>query len=373
MAPRLRKLSMAILAGGMVAGSPLIAACSSIPFVGSDDEYEEWKATDGATGRINLQDVEEAFKASRDFENAKNFETRVNQIYEGDGIVLFRAYYVTSVGGVRQWRVEGWEDLNFDGKMGNPTDEALFLIGRVNDEYVLEGNLANGYYTSRFGLGKPDEDRSDIVRAYVIRGENGKALVKVEYWKDLNGDDIIDQGQDKLESSFTKPLNKPLPAKYIDRVKNYIAEDPLFTFLLMSGSPPSGDLYRTPPNHHANNFRKRTMFRAVDQYAEQREANRGFAEAQESLFGDRYREAGVSVGPVRQTYQKAVKATGSFDESSTRARSLKVTCHLYQRNCSSVEDDGGFFGGGGQVKFKGRRRGRRGRQYRKSTGVPSAR
>ena len=43
MAPRLRKLSMAILAGGMVAGSPLIAACSSIPFVGDNEEYEAGK------------------------------------------------------------------------------------------------------------------------------------------------------------------------------------------------------------------------------------------------------------------------------------------------------------------------------------------
>ena len=64
MAPKLRRLSMAIVAGGMVAGSPLIAACSSIPFVGDNEEYEAWKATDGASGRINLQDVEMAFKAT---------------------------------------------------------------------------------------------------------------------------------------------------------------------------------------------------------------------------------------------------------------------------------------------------------------------
>ena len=62
----------------MVAGSPLISACSSIPFVGDNEEYKAWKATDGASGRINLQDVEEAFKATSNFGVARDFEIRVS-------------------------------------------------------------------------------------------------------------------------------------------------------------------------------------------------------------------------------------------------------------------------------------------------------
>jgi hypothetical protein len=373
MASRFRKLSMAILGGGMVAGSPLIAACSSIPFIGASDEkrFEEWKATDGATGRINLQAVEEAFKASWDFGNAKDFKTRVNEIYEGDGLVVFRSYYTAEEGGIRQFRLEGYEDLDFDGRLGNSTDEGLFLIDEEKGEYVLKGNLANGYYTSRFGLGEPDEDRSVVVRAYIV---NATPSVKVEYWKDQNGDDIIVEGQDSLNSSFTKPLSEPLPPEFIGAVKNYIAEDSVFTLWVMSGSPRAGDLYRTPPNLCGESYIERTLFRNSDRYAEQLEVNRVFAEAQESIFGDRYREAGVNIGAARQTYLEAVKATGSFDESSVFARARKVTCHLYQTNCpkSELESEGDFSGGGGQVRFRSKRRGQRARQYRKKTAKPSA-
>ncbi len=368
MASRFRKLSMAMLGGGMVAGSPLIAACSSIPFIGASDEkrFEEWKATDGATGRINLQAVEEAFKASWDFGNAKDFETRVNEIYEGDGVVVFRVYHIIGDEEVRRFRLEGWEDLDFDGRIDRSTDEGLFIINEEKNEYFLIGHLANGYYRSRFGLGEPDEDKSVIVRAYFTEGEQGENLVKVENWKDQNGDGIIVEGQDSLNSSFTKPLSEPLSPEFIGAFKNYIAEDSVFTLWVMSGSPRARDLYRTPPNLWGEFYVERTLFRDSDRYAEQLEVNRVFAEAQESIFGDRYREAGVNIGAARQTYLEAVKATGSFDESSVFARARKVTCHLYQTNCpiSELESEGDFNGGGGQVRFRGKRREQRRRQYR---------
>ena len=72
----------AVSLGGVVAASPLIAAC------GSGASYDNWAATDGAAGRINLDDVQEAFKDSK---SATEFEEKVNKIYEGDGLVLIRA------------------------------------------------------------------------------------------------------------------------------------------------------------------------------------------------------------------------------------------------------------------------------------------
>ena len=81
MAWRKMRLGTALSLGGIVAVSPLIAACG-------EPSYEDWAATDGAAGRINLDDVQEAFKNS---DNATDFEKRVNEIYEGDGLVLIRA------------------------------------------------------------------------------------------------------------------------------------------------------------------------------------------------------------------------------------------------------------------------------------------
>ncbi len=138
MAPRLKKLSTALFAGGMVAGSPLIAACGG-------PSYESWAATDGAAGRINLDDVQEAFKESR---SATEFEERVNQIYEGDGIILIRAQQDGS-----RLTLEGWEDLNGNNEIEDARDDLLFSIVKENDQHEMRGYHANSYYHSSFGAG----------------------------------------------------------------------------------------------------------------------------------------------------------------------------------------------------------------------------
>ena len=137
MAPKIRKLSMAIFAGGMVAGSPLIAACSSGP------TYDDWAATDGAAGRINLDDVQAAFKSSK---SPTEFEQRVNEIYEGDGIILIRALQDGD-----RLTLEGWEDLNGNNDIDNSEDDRLFSIVKLNEEYNMRGHGSNSYYQSGFG------------------------------------------------------------------------------------------------------------------------------------------------------------------------------------------------------------------------------
>ena len=87
-----------MLAGVSLLAAPVAAACDSGP------TYEDWAATDGAAGRINLDEVQQAFKDSN---SATEFEKRVNEIYEGDGIVLIR---VEQDG--NRTNLEGWEDLN---------------------------------------------------------------------------------------------------------------------------------------------------------------------------------------------------------------------------------------------------------------------
>ena len=136
MAPKLRRLSMAIFTGSMVAGSPLIAACAG-------PSYDDWAATDGAAGRINLDDVQEAFKSSK---SSTEFEQRVNEIYEGDGIILIRALQDGD-----RLTLEGWEDLNGNNDIDDSSDDRLFSIVKVNEEYNMRGYGANGYYDRGFG------------------------------------------------------------------------------------------------------------------------------------------------------------------------------------------------------------------------------
>ena len=133
-------LGTALSLGGIVAASPLIAACGGGP------TYADWAATDGAAGLINLDDVQSAFKSS---ESATDFERKVNEIYEGDGLVLIRARQDGA-----QLTLEGWEDLNGNSEIDDAVDDQLFsIVEGTNKEYDMRGHNGNGYYNSHFGAG----------------------------------------------------------------------------------------------------------------------------------------------------------------------------------------------------------------------------
>ena len=134
------KTTIAALAGASLLAAPVAVACGAGP------TYEEWAATDGAAGRINLDEVQEAFKSS---DSATQFEERVNQIYEGDGVILIR---IDQDG--ERMTLEGWEDLNSSKQIEDGDDDLLFSIVRDSqNEHEMRGYGANGYYHSGFGAG----------------------------------------------------------------------------------------------------------------------------------------------------------------------------------------------------------------------------
>lgn len=136
---RLRSRGLAAFAGTMVVAGPVLAACVGEP------TYEDWAATDGAAGRINLDDVQDAFKRS---ESPTEFEERVNRIYEGDGVVLIRSDQ-TGEGLI----LEGFEDLDGNGEISDSADDKLFSIVKKDDRNEMQGYGANGYYNRGFGGG----------------------------------------------------------------------------------------------------------------------------------------------------------------------------------------------------------------------------
>lgn len=140
MARKLRSRGFTILAGTMVVAGPVAAACAPGP------TYDDWAATDGAAGRINLDEVQDAFKKSG---STTEFEDKVNKIYEGDGLVLIRS----SQDG-EALLLEGFEDLDGSGTIEDASDDLLFSIRNENDSNKLEGHGANSYYRgSAFGGG----------------------------------------------------------------------------------------------------------------------------------------------------------------------------------------------------------------------------
>ena len=137
---RLSRVGMRALAGAAVVTVPTAAACGS-----GGPSYEQWAETDGAAGRINLDSVQDAFKSAK---STTDFEKRVNEIYEGDGLVLIRAKQESN-GLV----LEGWEDLDNNNVIDDASDDQLFGISERNNEHELRGHGANSYYRSGFGAG----------------------------------------------------------------------------------------------------------------------------------------------------------------------------------------------------------------------------
>ena len=139
MGRKLGRRGFAMLAGTMVVAGPVAAACAPGP------TFDEWAATDGAAGRINLDEVQEAFKKSK---SPTDFERKVNEIYEGDGLILIRS---SDDGDAKL--LEGFEDLDGNGTIDETADDVLFSFVRKGQDNELRGHGANGYYRSSFGGG----------------------------------------------------------------------------------------------------------------------------------------------------------------------------------------------------------------------------
>ena len=139
MGRKLGRRGFAMLAGTMVVAGPVAAACAPGP------TFDEWAATDGAAGRINLDEVQEAFKKSK---SPTEFERKVNEIYEGDGLILIRS---SDDGDTKL--LEGFEDLDGSGTIDETADDVLFSFVRKGQDNELRGHGANGYYRSSFGGG----------------------------------------------------------------------------------------------------------------------------------------------------------------------------------------------------------------------------
>jgi hypothetical protein len=151
---RLRRAG-AILLGA--SGAVGLVACGGGSSRDDGTAASDWTQTDGAAGRINMDDVHEAYKNSFDdkaFQVTK-FEERVNEIYEGDNLVIVK---VQNLGDTVE--VTGWEDLNtnkmLDEGDGDGFDDKLFTITQqLKDgaEYQTRGHGGNSYYSNSSGFG----------------------------------------------------------------------------------------------------------------------------------------------------------------------------------------------------------------------------
>ena len=144
---RKTSLGTAMALGAAVTDAPAYGACDmEQTSAATESRYEQWSSTDAAAGRINMHDVQQAFRDSPD---VAAFERRVNEVYEGDWLVLVR----TSVDQDRVF-LEGWEDLNGSGEIEDEADDQLFAVsGSQAGGYRIAGQHANSHYEEKMGPG----------------------------------------------------------------------------------------------------------------------------------------------------------------------------------------------------------------------------
>ena len=117
---------------GALGGSGVIGCA------GKASTQQDWMVTDVATGRINLDAVKDALETSKDL---NEFENLVNEIYEGDNLVLIRVE-----GKETQIIVSGFEDSNQSNAIEEAEDDKLFSITVEEEKYEVYGHGANHYY-----------------------------------------------------------------------------------------------------------------------------------------------------------------------------------------------------------------------------------
>ncbi len=88
---------------------------------------KEWLETDGAAGRINMDDVQQAYREAfgPGGKGLSWFEQRVNEIYEGDHLILIQSQRLAD-----RVEVSGWEDLNDNKRLDETEDDKLFTISQ---------------------------------------------------------------------------------------------------------------------------------------------------------------------------------------------------------------------------------------------------
>lgn len=127
---------------GSIAATGIIAGGSLVSLSACSGRREQWAETSGKAGQINLEAVDEAMQKSKD---VSDFEKRVNEIYQGEEMVLIE---VKNEG--REQLVSGYADLNDNLEIDYDADDKLFTFRRWYEgdtsRYEMRGYGVNSYY-----------------------------------------------------------------------------------------------------------------------------------------------------------------------------------------------------------------------------------
>lgn len=115
-------------------------------------ERDRWANSPGTNGFVNLDAVKEVFRKNT---SVREFERRVNEIFEGDNLVVFEAKE-TRGGFILSAR----EDLD-GNKRSTTMDDLLFTLTVDRRMVTLKGADVNSYYKETWVYDPPEKESRD--------------------------------------------------------------------------------------------------------------------------------------------------------------------------------------------------------------------
>jgi hypothetical protein len=278
------------LVAASVASASLLAGCGD----SDTPEIKQWKAAPGTNGFINLEDVEKAFKKNQ---KADEFEKRVNEIFEGDSLVVFKSSQKTGGSGFVYY---AYEDLNKDAKVTS-SDDLLFTLTVANNRAMLQGAGVNKYYKSSWAY-KPAEERREET---YYRSRYGRSHFSHWYW----------------------------------------------------GRGWGG--YYTPRDRYDSNLSHTKEYRGTSGFTQQVQNNAAYEKRAAAKHGTGFRQSAVALSPVRRKYVKSVpvsktmKATKGTSGWGVRANKGIFSSYSGAKSSGAKSSGSSSRGGGFFSRFRG--------------------
>jgi hypothetical protein len=265
-----------------VASTAVLGGCG-------DKTVDKWENSPGTQGFINLSAVKTAFQKNPE---VSEFEKRVNEIFEGDNLIVFEAQ---RIGKNKGFRYTALEDLNEDGKPSKGDDRVFELVVREG-RATLQGYGVNRYFVDNWNYSPPED------RKYNTQ-----------------------------------------PSHYHHR--------PMFGYWYWYGGWGGG--YYTPRNRYNGMRSHRDQYRGGSGFASQVQSNKQYESKMAKARPSSFKKAVNKPSSIRKSYVANKKKSGGFSNSLKKSssgfskRSGSSSSRGFSSTRSSGRSGGGFRGSSG--------------------------
>jgi hypothetical protein len=227
----------------LVAGMATASAIS-----GCDKSTKQWADSPGTNGFMNLDAVKEAFQKNPAVED---FEKRVNEIFEGDNLIIFSSEERS--GG---FTYTAKEDLDGDKKIG-PSDETLFVLSVSGRIATLEGAGVNKYYKESWIYNTPGQKPE---REY-SRSHYSRPHFHYWYWGRRWGGYYTPAPRYDTMSDHRNSYRNS--SAFVSQVNNNVAFEQRMAARYGSGFRKSVNAVSTTRKNHISNMKKSSGFKGM--------------------------------------------------------------------------------------------------------------